>query len=181
MMKNSHPFFFYINTIIPYYYFYFIPVIFCLIVVSFDFQFHGIFTTTVNSTISSKHKFINDFFAVCSFSVMLLVFFNYFRLKLDRSHKQQLKLNYRKLTAQQQSIFGFLGLVFFAFILFFFCISWFLISDTLPTQNSKGYFFTYLMYFAHPYNSVFASSFLYVLIVLFTLYFAYALNMRKYL
>ncbi len=179
-MKSPQPFFFYINSLIPYYYCYLIPVILCLIVVSFDFQFHGIFTETINSTLSSKHKFINDFFAICSYSVMILIFFNYFRLNLDRAHKNQLRLNYRKLTTQQQSLFGFLGLAFLIFILFFFCISWLFISDTLPSKNSKGYFFSYITNFAHPYISVFAVSLQYLLIVFFTLYFVYALNMRKY-
>lgn len=180
-MKKNHPILVYLNTLLPYYYSYLIPVIFCLIVVSFDFQFHGIFPTTISSTLSSQHKFINDFFAICSYFIILLIFFNYLRIRLNSSQIRQLRLDYRKLTKQQQSLFGFLGLIFCIFILCFFCINWLLMSDTLPEKSTKGYYAAYLMHFSHPYISTFTASFQYLLIIFFSLYFVFILNIRKYI
>ena len=61
-MRNSSPLLAYLNTSIPYYYFYLIPLGLALLMVSFDVHFQGIFQTTITSNLSSRHKFLNDMY-----------------------------------------------------------------------------------------------------------------------
>ena len=52
----------YLDNIAPFYYFLIIPFVIALIVICFDFEFIGILSNTQQLQISSKHKFLNDFF-----------------------------------------------------------------------------------------------------------------------
>jgi hypothetical protein len=76
-----------------------------------------------------------------------------------------------------------LGLVFFIFMLLFFCLSWFLISDEIQYTDSstkKGATMVYLKSFAHPYISAVVNSLHYALTVLFALIIPYIFNVRKF-
>lgn len=182
-MRNSSPLLAYLNTSIPYYYFYLIPLGLALLMVSFDVHFKGIFQTTITSNLSSRHKFLNDFFAICTFICIALIFINYFRLQLNRQQVQHIKQHYAKLNTQQRSMFSPLGLLFFIFMLLFFCLSWFLISDEIQYTDSstkKGATMVYLKSFAHPYISAVVNSLHYALTVLFALMIPYIFNVRKF-
>ena len=182
-MQNSPPFIVYLNTPIRYYYFYLIPLVIALLIVSFDFHFQGVFPTSIASNLSSPHKFLNDFFAICTFICLALILINYFRVQLNRPQVQHIRQHYAKLNTQQRSMFNPLGLVFFIFMLLFFCLSWFLISDEIPYTNSgtkKGTTMIYLKGFAHPYISAIANSFHAAITVFFALMIPYILNVRKF-
>ena len=151
--------------------------------VSFDVHFQGILPSTIASNLSSPHKFLNDFFAICTFICIALIFINYFRVQLKRPQVQHIRQHYAKLNTQQRSMFSQLGLLFFIFMLLFFCLSWFLISDEIPYTDSstkKGTTMVYLKGFAHPYISAVVSSLHYALTVLFALMIPYILNVRKF-
>ncbi|ATZ64874.1 hypothetical protein [Acinetobacter bereziniae] len=180
--KNS-VFLYYLDLTAPFYYFYLIPVAIALVVISFDFSFYGIFPTTITSTLSSQHKFLNDFFALCNFLVIGLIFVNYLRYPLRAPHVRQIREDYARLNQNQQSINGWLGIIFFCFILCIINLVWFLIDDeALPSYREwrRGDTLTYLRHFAHPYISTFAISFQYVIIVFLVLMFTNILNNRKY-
>ena len=134
---------------------------------------------TITSNLSSRHKFLNDFFAICTFICIALIFINYFRLQLNRQQVQHIKQHYAKLNTHQRSMFTPLGLVFFIFMLLFFCLSWFLISDEIQYTDSstkKGATMVYLKSFAHPYISAVVNSLHYALTVLFALMIPYIFN-----
>lgn len=182
-MRNSSPLLAYLNTPIRYYYFYLIPLGLTLLVVNFDINFQGIFPSTIASNLSSPHKLLNDFFAICTFICIVVIFINYFRVQLNRQQILSIKQHYVKLNTHQRSMFSPLGLVFFIFMLLFFCLSWFLISDEIPYTDSstkKGTTMVYLKGFAHPYISAVVSSLHYALTVLFALMIPYILNVRKF-
>ena len=182
-MKRNSVFLYYLELTAPVYYFYIVPVAIALIIVSFDFSFYGLFPTTITSTLSSQHKFLNDFFALCNFFVIGLVIINYFSYPLSTTHVRKIRQHYATLNKNQRSINGWLGIVFSCFILGFINLTWFLIDDeTLPPYKEwrKGDTLTYLRSFAHPYISAFAISFQYVIIVLLVLMFTNILNNRKY-
>ena len=180
-MQNSSPFIVYLNTPVRYYYyFYLVPLVIALLIVSFDFHFQGVFPSTITSNLSSPHKFLNDFFAICTFICIALILINYFRVQLNQPQVQHIKQHYAKLNAQQRSIFSPLGLVFFIFMLL---LSWFLISDEIPYTNSstqKGATMVYLKGFAHPYISAIANSLHAAITVFFALMIPYILNVRKF-
>ena len=96
-MRNSSPLLAYLNTPIRYYYFYLIPLGLALLMVSFDVHFQGVFPSTIASNLSSPHKFLNDFFGICTFICIALIFINYFRVQLNRQQIQHIKLHYAKL------------------------------------------------------------------------------------
>ena len=105
--------------------------------VNFHINFHGIFPTSIASNLSSPHKVLNDFFGICTFICIVVIFINYFRVQLNRQQIQHIKQHYAKLNTQQRSMFNPLGLLFFIFMLLFFCLSWFLISDEIPYTDSS--------------------------------------------
>ena len=178
-MRNSSPLLAYLNTPIRYYYFYLIPLGLALLMVSFDVHFQGVFPSTIPSNLSSLHKFLNDFFGICTFICIVVIFINYFRLQLNRQQVQHIKQHYAKLNTHQRSMFTPLGLVFFIFMLLFFCLSWFLISDEIQYTDSstkKGATMVYLKSFAHPYISAVVNSLHYALTVLFALIIPYIFN-----
>ncbi|MCG2608285.1 hypothetical protein LZZ98_07005 [Acinetobacter sp. SM34] len=182
-MKKNSVFLYYLDATAPFYYFYLVPLTIALLIVSFDFSFQGIFPTTIASTLSSQHKLLNDFFAICNFFVIGLILFNYFRLPLKPIHIQQIRQHHATLTTQQQSIYGWLGVLFFCFILVFINFTWFLIDDEMPTAEErwrKGDTVTYLRGFTHPYISAFAISFQYAITVFITLMLTNIFNTRKY-
>ena len=182
-MRNSSPLLAYLNTPIRYYYFYLIPLGLALLMVSFDVHFQGVFPSTIASNLSSPHKFLNDFFGICTFICIVIIFINYFRVQLNRQQIQHIKQHYAKLNTQQCSMFSPLGLLFFIFMLLFFCLSWFLISDEIPYTDSstkKGATMVYLKGFAHPYISAVVNSLHYALTVLFALMIPYIFNVRKF-
>lgn len=182
-MKKNSAFLYYLDLTAPFYYFYLVPVAIALVIVSFDFSFDGLLPTTIASTLSSQHKFLNDFFALCSFFVIGLIFFNYFKYPLCATHVREIRQHYATLNKNQQSVNGWLGIVFFCFILGFINLTWFLIHDEpLPSYKEwrKGDTLIYLRSFAHPYISAFSLSFQYILIMSLALMFMNVLNNRKY-
>lgn len=183
-MKKNSVFLYYLDITAPFYYFYLIPITIALVIVSFDFSFDGLFPTTITSSLSSRHKFLNDFFALCNFFVIGLIFVNYLRYPLRTPHIKQVRQHYATLNKnQQQSMSSWLGVVFFCCILSFLNLTWFLIDDEpLPPYQEwrKGDSFTYLVRFAHPYISAVAMSFKYLIIVFLALMFMNVLNNRKY-
>ena len=112
-MRNSSPLLAYLNIPIRYYYFYLIPIVIALLVVSLDFNFQGIFPSTIASNLSSPHKVLNDFFGICTFICIVVIFITYFRVQLNRQQIQHIKQNYAGLNTHQRSMFSPLGLVFF--------------------------------------------------------------------
>ncbi len=114
-MRNSFPLLAYLNTPIRYYYFYLIPLGLALLVVSFDVHFQGVFPSTIASNLSSPHKFLNDFFGICTFICIVIIFINYFRVQLNRQQVQHIKQHYAKLNTQQRSMFNPLRLIVFYF------------------------------------------------------------------
>ncbi|CAB1213167.1 hypothetical protein [Acinetobacter bouvetii] len=181
-MKKNSAFLYTLEVTAPFYYFYLVPVAIALVIVSFDFSFQGLFPTTIASSLSSQHKFLNDFFALCNFFVIGLILVNYFRYPLRPTHIRQIRQHYATLKPQQRAIFGGLSVVFFCFILGFINLTWFLIDDeALPSYKEwrKGDTVTYLRSFAHPYISAFAISFQYVLIVFLALMLINILNTQK--
>ena len=124
-----------------------------------------------------------NFSMTCTFICIALIFINYFRLQLNRQQVQHIKQHYAKLNTHQRSMFTPLGLVFFIFMLLFFCLSWFLISDEIQYTDSstkKGATMVYLKSFAHPYISAVVNSLHYALTVLFALMTPYIFNVRKF-
>ena len=103
-MRNSSSLLAYLNTPIRYYYFYLIPLGLALLMVSFDVHFQGVFPNTIASNLSSPHKFLNDFFAICTFICIVVIVINYFRVQLNRQQIQHIKLHYAKLNTQQRSM-----------------------------------------------------------------------------
>jgi len=182
-MKKNSVVLYYLDVTVPFYYFYIVPVAIALIIISFDFSLYGLFPSISASSISSQHKFLNEFFALCNFFVMGLIFINYLRYPLSTAHVKQIRQHYAKLNKNQQSFNGWLGIIFLCFILGFINLSWFLIDDKpLPSNEEwrRGDFVTYLCNFADPYISTFAISLKYVLIVILALMLVNALNTRKY-
>ncbi|MEG2251357.1 MAG: hypothetical protein RSD09_07310 [Bacilli bacterium] len=182
-MKKKLAFLYYLDVTAPFYYFYLVPITIALVIVSFDFSFHGLFPATIASSISSQHKFLNDYFAMCNFFVIGLIFINYLRHPLPATHVRQIRQHYATLNKNQQSINGWLGIVFFCFTLGLINLNWFFINDgPLPPYKEwrKGDTLTYLNSFAHPYISAIALSLQYVVIVFITLIFMKVLNNRKY-
>ena len=93
-MKKNSVFLYYLDITAPFYYFYLIPITIALVIVSFDFSFDGLFPTTITSSLSSRHKFLNDFFALCNFFVIGLIFVNYLRYPLRSPHIKQVRQHY---------------------------------------------------------------------------------------
>lgn len=172
-MKKETVLLFYLNNLTSFYYFYLIPTIIAFVIVSFDFSFNGLFPSTVASLISSKHKFLNDYFAICSFSVIALIFINYFRYPLTN----------RYIRKTYPSMDSWVWVMFFCFMLGGMNSIWFFTIDKpLPSykQWHKGDIFVYLSGFAHPYISTVVYSLQYTLIVMLALSLTNALNTRKY-
>ncbi len=183
MMRKKSAYFYYLDVIAPLYYFYLVPLAIALVIVSFDFSFHGLFPSTIAASISSQHKFLNDYFAICSFFMIGLIFINYLRYPLPATQIRQIRQYYATLNKNQQSLNGWLGIVFFCFTLGLISLSWFLVNDEpLPTYKEwrRGDTWTYLTTFAHPYISTFAVSLHYLIIVIITLVFISILNNIKY-
>lgn len=172
-MKKKSAFLYYLDITAPFYYFYLIPTVTALIMVSFDISFNGFFPNTITSSISSKHKFLNDYFAICSFSVVSLIVINYFRypstgIWVRRTH---------------QSMDSWIWIIFSFLILGLMNSIWFLINDEpLPSYKEwhKGDTFSYLTNFAHPYISTITFSLHYVSIIFITLNLVNIFNTRKY-
>lgn len=147
------------------------------------FTFKACFQVPSHPTCPAHINFLNDFFAICTFICIALILINYFRVQLNRPQVQQIRQHYAKLNTQQRSMFIPLGLVFFIFMLLFFCLSCFLISDEIPYTNSntkKGATMIYLKGFAHPYISAIANSCHAAITVFFALMIPYILNVRKF-
>src|SRR5690606_21965444 len=66
----------YLDNIAPFYYFLIIPLVIALIVICFDFDFIGILSNSHRLPSSSKYKFLNDFFALCTWITIALIFFS---------------------------------------------------------------------------------------------------------
>ncbi|MEQ1137416.1 hypothetical protein [Acinetobacter seifertii] len=182
-MRKKSAFLYYLDVTAPFYYFFLVPTAIALFIVSFDFPFQGLFPTTIDSSISSQHKFLNDYFAICNFFLIGLIVINYLRHPLPAKYVRQIRQHYATLNKNQQSINGWLGIVFFCFTLGMMNLTWFIINDE-PLQPykewRKGDILTYLKIFAHPYISAIAFCLQYVLIVFITLMFMNVLNNRKY-
>lgn len=182
-MRKKSAFLYYLDVTAPFYYFFLVPTAIALFIVSFDFPFQGLFPTTIDSSISSQHKFLNDYFAICNFFLIGLIVINYLRHPLPAKYVRRIRQHYATLNKNQQSINGWLGIVFFCFTLGLMNLTWFIINDE-PLQPykewRKGDILTYLKIFAHPYISAIAFCLQYVLIVFITLMFMNVLNNRKY-
>lgn len=178
--RDTPIFLIYLDNVVPYYYFYLIPLMIALIFVSFDFNFSGLLHTTMVTKLSNQHKFLNDFFAICTLITLILCFFNYLVITLNAIQRKNLRLYYSKFNPKYRVFFGILGIIFFLFILFFMCLSWFLLDDRMPDFSKKGAYFTYLRQFSQPYISAIIMSLQYLLCVFFALYFLFILNVRKY-
>ncbi|MEJ2898472.1 hypothetical protein [Acinetobacter sp. NS-4] len=168
-----------LSNIAPYSYFFIAPLIIAFILISFEFSFYGILSTTQASTISTAHKILNDFFALCTWITSLIIAYSYFFIGLDAAAKQQLKQHIRALPPKQQSMYKPLGIIFFIFIVLFLNLNWFFISNDLPARNSKGYLMAYLLYHAPKYLSLIFSFLQYSFIIFLTLMLFNALEGRK--
>lgn len=183
-MKKKSAFLYYLDVTAPFYYFYLVPTAIALVIVSFDFSFHGLFPNTISSSVSNKHKFLNDYFAIFNFCVIGLIIINYLRHPLPATYVRQIRQHYATLNKNQQSINGWLGILFVCFTLGLINLNWFFINDKpLPPYKewSKGDTLTYLNSFAHPYISAITFSLQYALIVFITLMFTSILDNRKYI
>ena len=90
-MKKKSAFLNYLDVTAPFYYFYLVPTVIALVIVSFVFSFQGLFPTTIDSSISSQHKFLNDYFAICNFFVIGLIVINYLRHPLPTKYVKQIR------------------------------------------------------------------------------------------
>jgi hypothetical protein len=137
--RDTPIFLIYLDNIVPYYYFYLIPLMIALIFMSFDFNFYGLLHTTMVTKLSNQHKFLNDFFAICTLITLILCFFNYLVITLNAIQRKNLRLYYSKFNPKYRVFFGILGIIFFLFILFFMCLSWFYLMIVCQTFQKKAH------------------------------------------
>ncbi|WP_180078330.1 hypothetical protein [Acinetobacter sp. YH12208] len=171
----------YLDNIAPFYYFLIIPFVIALTIICFDFEFRGIFPNTQQLQISSKHKFLNDFFAMCTWITIALIFFSRKFIGLKPEIQLQVQNDVIKQIRTRDGLAMYSATMTFFFIFFIICISltWFPSDPTLPETGSKGYVLNKALYFAKPGLILFIQYFKYTLSLLFILYFVHILDARK--
>ncbi|WP_349929920.1 hypothetical protein ABJ384_15645 (plasmid) [Acinetobacter sp. A1-4-2] len=171
----------YLDNIAPFYYFLIIPFVIALIVICFDFEFIGILSNTQQLQISSKHKFLNDFFALCTWITIALIFFSRKFFGLKPNIQLQVKNDVIKQIRTRDGLAMYSTTMICFFIFFIICISltWFPSDPMLPERGSKGYVLKKALYSAKPGLILFIQYFKYALSLLFILILVHILDARK--
>ncbi|WP_180157470.1 hypothetical protein [Acinetobacter sp. YH12045] len=171
----------YLDNIAPFYYFVIFPFVVALMVICFDFEFSGIFSNTQQLQVSSKHRFLNDFFALCTWITIFLIFFSrkFFGLKPDIQLQVQNAVIKQIRTRDGLAMYSATMLCFFIFFIICISLTWFPSDPMQPEIGTKGYAFKKALYSAKPVFILFIQYFKYALSLLFTLVLVHILDARK--